>query len=280
MNQVPFRVLSSTATVFVSLSFLVNVVWAEDWHCRNGKTYENVRYMRHNLTAVQFSHSSGISVEKFSNLPDDIQKRYGYDSQREEQVRIKHKKELEEQQRKEQELQEAQERREAQWKKEWEKQQAEIQKRNKYECIQDKTDEFRGLTTISLGEALELEKTTETKLIADVFYIVGASDIHMHFASIRDSSNDWRFLDYHPVYFLVDGDRWNPTEEYDSDVLTSSHTLYETISIEIPMERMKSIVHAQSVKFKIGISEFNLSKDHQDKIGILLEYLHEKYDVN
>ena len=274
------HMISWQMLVFAMLTMLVHVALGEDWHCRNGKTYKDVHYIRHNLSDIQFSHSAGISIEKFSNLPSDVQKRYGYDSQKEVQARIKHKKDLEEQQKRAQELQEEKERQEALRQKVWQEQQTEMQKRQKYECITVKTNQISGITTVSLKEELEIDKSSNAKLSASVEYFVEVHSIHMRFTSIRDTSNDWRFLNYHPVIFLIDGNRWNPAENYDSDIWTRSHSLYEAISISVPLERMESIVHAQSVRFQIGVSEFFFSKGQQDKIGLFLEYLREKYNID
>lgn len=230
-------------TIFATLTLLAHVACGEDWHCRDGKIYQNVRYMRHNPSAVQFSHSAGISIEKFTNLPDEIQQRYGYDPQKIVQAR------------------------------------AEMQKRKRYECIKVEKDEFNGLTTIGLND-LFLEKTDATELKLDTYFIAGIDRIHMRFVSIRDSGYDWRFLNFHTVYFLIDGTPWQPNEDYDSDLWIRSSSLYERISIWMSMERMESMINAKTVRFKIGGSEFTLPKDYQQKMGVLLEYLHENYNTD
>lgn len=244
------RLISWRTTMFATLTLLAHVVFGEDWHCKDGKIYQNVRYMRHNPSAVQFSHSAGISIEKFTNLPDDIQKRYGYDPQKVLQAR------------------------------------EEMQKRKRYECIKVEKDEFNGLTTIGLNE-LYLEKTSATELKLDTYYIAVSTNyiaklakVHMNFVSIRDSGYDWRFLNYHSVYFLIDGTPWQPNEDYDSDLWIRSSSLYERISISMSMERMESMINAKTVRFKIGGSEFTLPKDYQQKMGVLLEYLRENYNVD
>lgn len=261
--------------VLAVLILLAQVAFGEDWRCRNGKLYRDVRYMRHNLSSVQFAHSSGISIEKFSNLPKDVQERYGYDPQKEKDARLKHQKELEEQQRREQELQEERERQEAQRQREWLEQQAEIQKLRKYECLEVKTNDIRGYVTVDIKKS-----PTPKSFDTSVFFLVGSESISVSFISSRDVSYGWRFLNYHEVYFLIDGKRWHPNEQYDSDILSLSNTLYERISISIALERMESIVHAQSVRFQVGGEEFHWSQEQLDSMGLLLEYIHENYDID
>ncbi len=239
--------------IFSILTLLAHGSFGEDWHCRDGKTYTNVHYMRHNLTTIQFSHSAGISMEKFTNLPDDIQERYGYNAQKVEQAQIQRQKQLE-------------------------KQQEEIQKKKKYECIEVQRDDFKGTTTVRLKEELALE--TNPRFSANVSFMEGINVINLHFVSVRPASLGWRFLNSHHVYFLIDGERWQPIEDYVSDMLTPTYSCFESIAFLMPVERLESIIHAQSVRFKIGGEEFAFSKAHQEKMSVFLEYIRENYDMD
>ncbi|MFA6561820.1 MAG: hypothetical protein WCV00_07905 [Verrucomicrobiia bacterium] len=66
----------------ISLFSLSVGVFAEDITTFDGKTYQNVRISRIELDGISFMHSHGAAKVLFSDLPEPVAKKYGYDQKR------------------------------------------------------------------------------------------------------------------------------------------------------------------------------------------------------
>ncbi len=58
------------------------VVWGENWTTVDGETYQDVEVVRHDAARILIKHKTGMSRIYFSKLPEKIQKRFSYNSQR------------------------------------------------------------------------------------------------------------------------------------------------------------------------------------------------------
>ena len=45
---------------------------------RDGNSFDNTHYIRHDSISLTFQHSAGLATIAFTNLPHDIQREYGY----------------------------------------------------------------------------------------------------------------------------------------------------------------------------------------------------------
>ena len=66
---------------FLSLSF-ISLTFADDFKTLAGKEYKNVTVSRVELDGIVLTGKAGISKVYFTELPKDVQERFGYDSQK------------------------------------------------------------------------------------------------------------------------------------------------------------------------------------------------------
>ncbi|MBI5685477.1 MAG: hypothetical protein HZC54_10375 [Verrucomicrobia bacterium] len=67
---------------FVFLCCFSEGVFAEDLTTLDGANYQNIRVSRIEVDGISFTHSWGAAKVLFSNLPESIARRYGYDPKR------------------------------------------------------------------------------------------------------------------------------------------------------------------------------------------------------
>ena len=67
--------------IFLSLSF-ISLTLADDFKTLAGKEYKNVTVSRVEPDGIVLSGKAGISKVYFTELPKDVQERFGYDSQK------------------------------------------------------------------------------------------------------------------------------------------------------------------------------------------------------
>ena len=72
------KIRSTLLGIIISL-FAAFPISAEDMTTAKGKTYINARITRVEPDGISFSHAGGIAKIPFWELPEDMQKKYGYD---------------------------------------------------------------------------------------------------------------------------------------------------------------------------------------------------------
>ena len=69
-------------TLAVSFLCLASVVLADDFKTIDGKEYRNVTVSRVEADGIVLTGKSGISKLYFTELPKDVQERFGYDAEK------------------------------------------------------------------------------------------------------------------------------------------------------------------------------------------------------
>jgi hypothetical protein len=75
------RVNPQKTTIVILAALAASIVLADDFKTINGKEYKNVTVSRVEPDGIVLKSKSGISKVYFTELPAEIQKKYGYDPQ-------------------------------------------------------------------------------------------------------------------------------------------------------------------------------------------------------
>lgn len=74
------------------------------------------------------------------------------------------------------------------------------------------------------------------------------------------STEDWRYLQYRPIYLLLNGAERLTLGVPENNTSVHSGSVLEQMSIEIPIEIYLKIVNSNSIEGSIGITKFNFKK--------------------
>lgn len=70
----------------------------------------------------------------------------------------------------------------------------------------------------------------------------------------NDSRDGWKYLKYHTVIFLVDGERWNFEPDHDGDV--EDGYVLEHMFVHMSESRLLQLANAMRVEIKVGADSF------------------------
>lgn len=134
------------------------------------------------------------------------------------------------------------------------------------------TDIFKQRRTYKTATELSLENSLKLNIYAIMpgLDVVRPVAFNLHFIS---SSDDWKYLDYHPLIFISDDQRysWESKEvSHDGDV--GRGYVLEQMHVNMPYEQFKQLAYARIVQGRLGIYEFSISDADREQMRILVEY--------
>lgn len=68
-----------TKLLICAICVICGSLWAEDITTRDGRTFKDVKILNHDAAAIEIMNSTGVVRLPLANLPDDVQKKFGYD---------------------------------------------------------------------------------------------------------------------------------------------------------------------------------------------------------
>jgi hypothetical protein len=134
-------------------------------------------------------------------------------------------------------------------------------------------DKFRGTRSYKTTSKITLKDSLRVVAYA-VSLDSGRSpprEVILHFIS---TSSDWEFLKYHPLAFLVDGERLSFGEDqvsHDGDV--EDGYVLEQMHVELQPSQFRRLAFAKTVEGKLGISEFTIPYDTRESFRVLSDTL-------
>jgi hypothetical protein len=87
--------------------------------------------------------------------------------------------------------------------------------------------------------------------------------------SFYSSSSDWKFLNFHPIAVLADGEGLDlPTPRHRGNVFNGGVSEY--ISVDLPLATFIKIANAENVEMRLGLTEMRLTQNHMEALRDLL----------
>ena len=128
--------------------------------------------------------------------------------------------------------------------------------------ISEKYDKFENTTSLKLDLGV-VWKNAENKLklyVYEVFEGEGRSkpDGPPRLSFMNIGYGGWRYLDFHPITFLVDGKRIEYETEHHGDIATGY--VLEHMWVHPSKKQFLDILYAKSVEIKVGIDKFQLEE--------------------
>jgi hypothetical protein len=74
------RVKHWETTLAILVALFASIALAEDFKTTDGKEYKNAKVNRVEPDGIVITHSSGVAKIPFTELPRDVQQRFGYDA--------------------------------------------------------------------------------------------------------------------------------------------------------------------------------------------------------
>lgn len=134
--------------------------------------------------------------------------------------------------------------------------QREILKFTSRTFVAEAYDKFTDRYTLKLKEPINLSGQVHLNLIVNYGKNINDSIIFFQFTR---TAADWSWLNYHPAYFLRDGERSSPTTKFDSD--TTRDGVMEFLHVDLSVKELYSIVSAKKFELKIGTDEFTIGDE-------------------
>ncbi len=141
--------------------------------------------------------------------------------------------------------------------------------------ISQEYDKFKDQTILRL-ELGVVWKNSDNKMELDVFQRFkgigrGTQDglARLFFSSV--GHDGWRYLQHHPIVFLVDGDRMNFDPKYDGEVGDGSVLEYFWVSPS--KNQLLTILKSKEVQVRVGLDEFALTDTHLSALKEFFSYL-------
>jgi len=80
----------------------------------------------------------------------------------------------------------------------------------------------------------------------------------------NDSTDGWKYLKYHDIIFLVDGERWRFDTDHDGDI-KDGHVI-ENLFVNLSEKRFLEVVNAVKVEIKVGADSFPIGPSVMEAI--------------
>ena len=125
---------------------------------------------------------------------------------------------------------------------------------------------YKTATELDLGNSLKLN----VYAIMPGLNVVRPAAFNLHFIS---SSDDWKYLDFHPLIFISDDQRysWESSEVSHNGDVGHGYVL-EQMHVNMPYEQFKQLAYARIVQGRLGIYEFSIPDADREQMRILVEY--------
>ncbi len=136
--------------------------------------------------------------------------------------------------------------------------------------VTEKVDDFDRTTSLSYagsvihfdgGVEMTAHAVWKTADIKAVHFVVMLTRVH----------DDWRWMKYHPVKFLVDGEPMKISDmKVDTEVLSGGN-VYEALPLSLSPEQMVRLTMAKEIRMKIGVDEFTWTPGHMAPLQAVLD---------
>jgi hypothetical protein len=141
--------------------------------------------------------------------------------------------------------------------------------------ISQEYDKFRDATTLKLDFG-EVWRNRDNKLklqLTQYFKGNGRQEPFgdSQFRLLNVGDDGWRYLDHHPVTFLVDSERITVEPKFDGTV--GKGYVLEYMYAPLTKSQHLKILNAQSVQVRVGIDEFSLMEPHRSALKEFFSYL-------
>ena len=134
------------------------------------------------------------------------------------------------------------------------------------------TDIFKQRRTYTIASDINLgyEFQLKVRAIMPGLEVVRPATFDFHFIS---SSDDWKFLEYHPLIFISDDQRysWESDEVSHNGDVGRGYVL-EQMHVNMPYDQFKQLAYARVVQGRLGIYEFTISDIDREQMRILVEF--------
>ena len=134
------------------------------------------------------------------------------------------------------------------------------------------TDIFKQRRTYTIASDINLGYKFQLKVRATMpgLEVVRPAAFDFHFIS---SSDDWKFLEYHPLIFISDDQRysWESGEVSHNGDVGRGYVL-EQMHVNMPYDQFKQLAYARVVQGRLGIYEFTISDIDREQMRILFEF--------
>lgn len=124
-----------------------------------------------------------------------------------------------------------------------------------YDKFADKTD-----LSVSLGIVFSAPDDTLTLKVYRTFSGTKRTKGAVSFYFRNRGEDGWRYLKYHPIIFLVDGERWTFEPNHDGDVETGY--VLEHLFVHLSEDQLLKIAHAKSAQVKVGCDIVYFKPEH------------------
>jgi hypothetical protein len=91
------------------------------------------------------------------------------------------------------------------------------------------------------------------------------------FQFVNRGLDGWRYLRFHPITFLADGERIEYETEHDGQV--KDGYVIEFLWVHPTKSQLLKIVHAKDVQVRVGLDEFAFTKAHMNALKEFLSYV-------
>jgi hypothetical protein len=130
--------------------------------------------------------------------------------------------------------------------------------------ISQKYDNFRDRTTFALdyGKVWSNARNELEMQLLQWFDGEGrdgkSSDTRVRF--MNEGRDGWRYLEYHPIIFLVDGERMKFEPDHKGSI--GDGYVLEHLWVQPSKDQFIKMVHAKKVQIRVGLDQFDLSDSH------------------
>jgi hypothetical protein len=95
------------------------------------------------------------------------------------------------------------------------------------------------------------------------------------FRFVNTGRASWRYLTYHPIIFLVDGERFRFDPEHDGSVKTDY--VLEFLYVRPTKNQLLKMIYARKVEVQVGADQFELTESHLNAMKDFTSYLGNPY---
>jgi hypothetical protein len=142
-------------------------------------------------------------------------------------------------------------------------------------AIREKYDRFADTTTLELdyGKVRSDSSNNLELAVLQLFKGRGRSDKvgRVVFDFVNDSSDGWRYVEYHPIAFLIDGERMKFEPKYDGT--TGKGCVTEFLHVYLSEAQFLKMLNAKEVHASVGLEEFDLKKSHLSALKDFASYV-------
>jgi len=130
------------------------------------------------------------------------------------------------------------------------------------QSIKVEYDKFDNTTTLKVLDLdLEYQNGDLESFEMCLFYTVELKHYILKFVS---ESDKWEFLDFHPLYFLVDGQRMELKQEKRNKVTEDG--VLEQVDVMPTLELLRTLANSKNFEGKLGNMEFRVPQATRDKM--------------